>query len=176
MAPVVFHMMHCRLIAMKYRLCSVVERMSGLVISWNKVIGAAVCFRQYVMPSCGIVVPGGDGMMLCSAETFGGSNRRRDSDARRTGEITWQRAALVLGVPRPRCLPVFKRTQSVTMSRQRLMRGVRIVLADLVVTRSLAMKMRRLFVMCRSGRMVPCRVIWGGHDIHSRYVLCHPIG
>ncbi len=53
----------------------------------------------------------------------------------------------MLFVTRACRLPVLKRAKRMAMSRYGLMRGVRVVLADLVMPRRLAMKMRGLFVV-----------------------------
>ncbi len=72
----------------------------------------------------------------------------------------------MLGVKRAGRLPVFKRAKRMAMSGLGLMRGVCVVLANLIMARGLAMKMRRHLVM-RRRRMMGYWIVCCGHDLTS---------
>ena len=69
------------------------------------------------------------------------------------------------GIVGARGLPVLKGAHSMTMGGERLMGRVGVVLADLVVPRSLAMKLRSLSMMLCRGCMVPCCPLACGHGL-----------
>jgi hypothetical protein len=71
----------------------------------------------------------------------------------------------VLGETRARDLAVLKRAKRMAMSSQGLMCCVAVILADLVMPRRLAMKIRRVFVMHRCSCMLICRVVCDGHEL-----------
>ena|ERR1700677_902424 len=100
------------------------------------------------------MVVGGDGVVLRYGENYPRRQRRGHRLAGGTGQIVWQWAVLMGDIMCARRLAVFHGAQGVAMSSQRLMRGVGIVLANLVVPRGFAMEPRRLLVMHDRGRMV----------------------
>jgi len=125
----------------------VVERVFCFMIGSDVMFGAGVGASLQVMSLRGVMMRGRDGMMLRYAEIDRGRDRRRYRVVGRTREITRQWTAIVPGVISAHSLPVFHCPKCMTMRRHRHVRGVCIVLADLIMPRRLTMKMRRLFVM-----------------------------
>jgi hypothetical protein len=66
----VFHVMHGGLIAVKQCVFAVVERAVGLMARSNVVVRVAVFLSLLVMLFGGIVVVGGDNMMLNDAKCY----------------------------------------------------------------------------------------------------------
>jgi len=64
---------------------------------------------------------------------------------------------------RARRLPVLKCAKSMTMGRERLVRRVGVILADLIVPGRFTMKLRGESMMRRSRGVVPCCRLAGGH-------------
>jgi hypothetical protein len=172
----VLHVVQRGLIAMKYRMLCMVERNPGFVIGSDRVFRAAMRPGLCVMSPRGDVVFGGDDVMFGSIKIHGERHRRRCWLVRRTREITWQWAAFLLCVTCARRLPVFLRAKCMAMSRYGLMCGVSIILANLVVPRRFAMKIRSLFMMYRGGYMMVYRIVGGGHDHSSLRIACWPRG
>jgi hypothetical protein len=152
---VVLHVVHGCLVGMKQSMFGVFERLFGLMVGSDVVFGVAVFPCVLMMPRRGVVVVGGNGVVLRHGENFRRRHRRRPGLAGGPPEIVWQGAALVLGVKRARRLAAFQSAQGMTMSGERLMRGMSIVLTYLEVPRGRAMELCRLLVVV-SRRRVMC--------------------
>ena len=157
---ILLHVPQRGLICMKYRMFAMAERLLRFMIGADVVFCAAMCLSLCVMLACG-------DMVRRATETEVRRHGGRLRLVGRTREITWQWTALVPGVNLTRGLPVFQGAKLMTMSGQRLMGRLCVVLADLVVTRRLAMKMRGLFVMARCGHVVIRGVVCRGHGYPS---------
>lgn len=143
--------MHGRLVGMEQSMFGVFERLFGRMVGSDVVLGVAVLPCLLVMLRRGFVVVGGNGVVLRHGEDFGRRHRRRLGLTDRPAEIVWQWTTFVSGVKRARRLAVFESTQGMTTSGQRLMRGMGVVLAYLVVPRGLTMEMCRLLMVLNRG-------------------------
>ena len=146
--------MHGRLVGMKQSMFRVFECLFGRMVGSDVVLGVAVLPCLLVMLRRGVVVVGGNAMVLRHREDFRRCHRRRFGLAGGPAEVFWQWTALLRGVEGPRGLAVFQGAQGMTMSGQRLMRGMGVVLAYPVVPRGFAMESRRLLMMLGRGRVM----------------------
>jgi hypothetical protein len=72
MAAIVLHVVYSRLLTVKYRMLSVIERAFGLMARSDVVFRATVGPRLCVMPASGLVMLSGDDMMRGPTQGPGG--------------------------------------------------------------------------------------------------------
>jgi len=160
-----FHVVHGRLFRVKQRMFAVPQRLIGHVVGSDIMFGFTVFLGLRMMLMGGVVVAGGHGMMPDFGKIDRSCNRRLLTGG--SSEIARQWACIMCRIIRTRRLPTLPGADRMAMSGLRLMRGMGVVLADLIVPRRLAMKPRRLLVMAGRRRVVRGWILRMVHDVIS---------
>lgn len=154
-----FHVVQRGFFAMEKRMFAVVHRLFSLMAGADIMFLATMRPGSFVMTLRRVMMLGGYCMTVGLSELDRCRHCGRSRIFCRAHKIARHRAGLMLGIGRDRSLPMFESAKRMATGDQSLMGGMGVVLADLVMSRCLAVEMSRLFVMCRCGlMMMPCIV------------------